>query len=167
MEFSNAYGLGPAFASVTKSAFYRWASFSYQDGTGLYVNPSGGTLTVGDWHHVAASWNRNGWDDPSIAYSNNPYWSRYKNFQNDTRDRLYGNIGTRINLLEGLKFQYKLNLDFFSDKQYERSAVYSQELSRFYEAHRQQHEINHEAFLLFDAIDAAPPLYNGPVRPPF
>lgn len=28
MEFSNAYGLAPAFASVTKSAFYRWATFS-------------------------------------------------------------------------------------------------------------------------------------------
>jgi succinate dehydrogenase/fumarate reductase flavoprotein subunit len=33
MEFSNAYGLGPAFASVTKSAFYRFASFYYEDGT--------------------------------------------------------------------------------------------------------------------------------------
>ncbi|HEY6877948.1 MAG TPA: FAD-binding protein, partial [Polyangiales bacterium] len=33
MEFSNAYGLGPAFASVTKSAFYRFASFYYEDGS--------------------------------------------------------------------------------------------------------------------------------------
>jgi succinate dehydrogenase/fumarate reductase flavoprotein subunit len=33
MEFSNAYGLAPAFASVTKSAFYRWATFYYEDGT--------------------------------------------------------------------------------------------------------------------------------------
>lgn len=33
MEFSNAYGLAPAFASVTKAAFYRWASFYYEDGT--------------------------------------------------------------------------------------------------------------------------------------
>jgi succinate dehydrogenase/fumarate reductase flavoprotein subunit len=32
MEFSNAYGLAPAFASVTKSAFYRWATFFYADG---------------------------------------------------------------------------------------------------------------------------------------
>lgn len=32
MEFSNAYGLAPAFASVTKSAFYRWATFYHQDG---------------------------------------------------------------------------------------------------------------------------------------
>ncbi|MGO4329941.1 FAD-dependent oxidoreductase [Cupriavidus sp. 2TAF22] len=27
MEFSNAYGLGPAFSSVTKSLFYQWATF--------------------------------------------------------------------------------------------------------------------------------------------
>jgi succinate dehydrogenase/fumarate reductase flavoprotein subunit len=33
MEFSNAYGLGPAFASVTKSAFYRFASFYHEDGS--------------------------------------------------------------------------------------------------------------------------------------
>jgi len=32
MEFSNAYGLAPAFASVTKSAFYRFATFYYADG---------------------------------------------------------------------------------------------------------------------------------------
>ncbi|SMC22643.1 Succinate dehydrogenase/fumarate reductase, flavoprotein subunit [Andreprevotia lacus DSM 23236] len=33
MEFSNAYGLSPAFSSVTKSAFYRWATFRYEDGS--------------------------------------------------------------------------------------------------------------------------------------
>jgi succinate dehydrogenase/fumarate reductase flavoprotein subunit len=32
MEFSNAYGIAPAFASVTKTAFYRWATFYYADG---------------------------------------------------------------------------------------------------------------------------------------
>ncbi|MEH1766770.1 MAG: FAD-binding protein [Nostoc sp.] len=33
MEFSNAYALSPAFSSVTKGAYYRWATFYYQDGT--------------------------------------------------------------------------------------------------------------------------------------
>ncbi|AXL49876.1 pyridine nucleotide-disulfide oxidoreductase [Paraburkholderia caffeinilytica] len=32
MEFSNAYGLGPAFASVTKSLFYKWATFYDEQG---------------------------------------------------------------------------------------------------------------------------------------
>lgn len=33
MEFSNAYGLSPAFSSVTKGRFYSWANFYYEDGT--------------------------------------------------------------------------------------------------------------------------------------
>ncbi|BAY22917.1 fumarate reductase/succinate dehydrogenase flavoprotein domain-containing protein [Calothrix sp. NIES-2100] len=33
MEFSNAYGISPAFSSVTKTLFYNWATFTYEDGT--------------------------------------------------------------------------------------------------------------------------------------
>lgn len=32
MEFSNAYGLGPSFSSVTKSLFYNWATFYDREG---------------------------------------------------------------------------------------------------------------------------------------
>ncbi|MDB5928479.1 MAG: FAD-binding protein [Polaromonas sp.] len=35
MEFSNAYGLGAAFGSVTKSLFYNWATFYEEDGSVL------------------------------------------------------------------------------------------------------------------------------------
>jgi succinate dehydrogenase/fumarate reductase flavoprotein subunit len=33
MEFSNAYGISPAFSSVTKGLIYNWATFTYEDGT--------------------------------------------------------------------------------------------------------------------------------------
>ncbi|WP_166303200.1 FAD-dependent oxidoreductase [Bradyrhizobium sp. 2S1] len=33
MEFSNAYAISPAFGSVTKTLFYGWATFSYDDGS--------------------------------------------------------------------------------------------------------------------------------------
>jgi succinate dehydrogenase/fumarate reductase flavoprotein subunit len=33
MEFSNAYAIAPTFASVTKTLFYSWASFTYADGS--------------------------------------------------------------------------------------------------------------------------------------
>jgi len=35
MEFSNAYGISPAFSSVTKSLMYTWATFTYEDGTAI------------------------------------------------------------------------------------------------------------------------------------
>ncbi|MUG93554.1 FAD-dependent oxidoreductase [Scytonema sp. UIC 10036] len=33
MEFSNAYAISPSFSSVTKTRYYDWASFTYEDGT--------------------------------------------------------------------------------------------------------------------------------------
>lgn len=97
-----------------------------------------------------ATWNRAAWNDPTAAYSNNPYWSRYMNYQNDSRNRVYGNVGVSYKIADYLKFQYKANLDFWVDKQFERNAVHSQELSRYYEISRQQNEMNHEFLLSFN-----------------
>jgi succinate dehydrogenase/fumarate reductase flavoprotein subunit len=33
MEFSNAYAITPKFSSITKTAFYNWASFTYENGS--------------------------------------------------------------------------------------------------------------------------------------
>ncbi|MDP4278691.1 MAG: TonB-dependent receptor, partial [Bacteroidota bacterium] len=93
---------------------------------------------------VQVGWNRNAWDDATLAYSNNPYWSRYMNYENDTRNRVYGDAGAKANLLKNLSAQFKTSLDFFSDKRYARNAVYSQEESYYGETQRQQYEINHE-----------------------
>ena len=97
-----------------------------------------------------ATWNRNDVDDPTPAYHNNQYWSRYMNYENDTRNRVYGNVGVSYQIIPQLKAQYKVNLDFFVDKQYERNAVYSQEESRYMEISRQQYEINHEFMLMYN-----------------
>ncbi|WP_369631426.1 MULTISPECIES: hypothetical protein [unclassified Variovorax] len=35
MEFSNAYGLGPTFSSITKSQFYNWATFCAAGGVAV------------------------------------------------------------------------------------------------------------------------------------
>jgi TonB-linked SusC/RagA family outer membrane protein len=106
----------------------------------LYIMPDG----------TQATWNRNAWDDPTPMYSNNPYWSRYMNAENDTRNRIYGNAGFSYKILPELKFQYKASLDFFVDKQYEHNAVYSQELSRYEEISRQQYELNNEFLLSYN-----------------
>lgn len=105
----------------------------------LYIMPDG----------TQATWNRVAWDNAAPNYSNNPYWSRYMNYQNDSRNRIYGNAGISYKILLELKFQYKANLDFFVDKQYERVAVGSQMQSKYKEISRQQYELNHEFMLMF------------------
>ncbi len=106
----------------------------------MYIMPDG----------TQATWNRAGWDDPTPMYSNNPYWSKYKNYENDTRNRVYGNVGVSYKITDYLKAQYKVNLDFFVDKQFERNAVYSQEQSKYQEISRQQYELNNEFMLMFN-----------------
>jgi len=97
-----------------------------------------------------ATWNRADWNDPTPEYSNNPYWSRYMCYENDSRNRIYGNVGASYQILPTLKFQYKANLDFFVDKRYERNAVGSQEQSKYTEISRQQYELNHEFLLTYN-----------------
>jgi TonB-linked SusC/RagA family outer membrane protein len=122
--------------------FIQWGhrDLDMQDSKNLYQFPDG----------TQATWNRVGWDDPDPAYSNNPYWSRYMNYQNDSRNRVYGNVGFSYQILPVLKFQYKSNLDFWVDKQYERNAVFSQEQSKYREISRQQYELNNEVLLSYN-----------------
>lgn len=46
MEFSNAYAISPAFASVTKTLFYKWATFTYEDGSEIPGAQSQGGRSV-------------------------------------------------------------------------------------------------------------------------
>lgn len=62
-----------------------------------------------------ATWNRTAWDDATPAYSNNPYWSRYMNYEEDSRNRVYGTVGATWQR-QWLKLQYKASLDFFADR---------------------------------------------------
>ena len=46
MEFSNAYAISPAFSSVTKTLFYSWGTFTYEDGTPISGAGSHGGRSV-------------------------------------------------------------------------------------------------------------------------
>lgn len=99
-----------------------------------YVNPDG-TQRV---------WNRNSWDDPTPAYSDNPYWTRYRNYQDDERNRLFGNIGILLTPMEGLSIQGKWNLDYYNLTEMERNAIGSQAESSYDENRREFLETNAE-----------------------
>lgn len=99
-----------------------------------YVNPDGSQRV----------WNRNGWDDPSPAYSDNPYWTRYRNYQNDDRNRLYGNVGLNYAATKWLTFQGKVNADYYNNREMERVAIGSAAQSGFYQGLREFYETNSE-----------------------
>lgn len=103
-----------------------------------YINPDGTQRT----------WNRSAWNDATPAYSDNPYWTRYKNYQEDERDRYFGNIGLKWDITEWLAFQAKFNQDQYQFTQMERVAIGSQALSQYEEIHRTNMERNAEFLFL-------------------
>nr|WKN38305.1 SusC/RagA family TonB-linked outer membrane protein [Tunicatimonas sp. TK19036] len=58
-------------------------------------------------------WNYRNYDDLNLYYFDNPYWVRYENYENDTRDRLFGNVQLEYQLAEGLKVTGRSSVDFY------------------------------------------------------
>ncbi|MCW3465097.1 SusC/RagA family TonB-linked outer membrane protein [Chitinophaga nivalis] len=90
------------------------------------------------------TWNRAAWNDPSPKYSDNPYWTRYKNFQTDRRDRVYGSAGINFKITEQLTVSGKFMTDFYTDSRQERVAIGSQGIPSYSEATRFVRENNYE-----------------------
>ena len=105
-----------------------------------YINPDG----------TQRSWNRSSMDDPTPAYSNNPYWDRNMNYQNDKRDRYYGNVGLSWQITSWLRAQGKFNLDNYTFRTQERVAVGSASQSYYIEEVRTNSEMNAEFLFLVD-----------------
>ena len=101
-----------------------------------YKNPDGTQRT----------WNRNDYDDPTPAYTDNPYWSAYENYQNDRRDRFYGNFGMNFTISPWLKITGRMGSDFYKFLNEERMAIGSQAQSEYYKSVYSNLEINQELF---------------------
>jgi len=73
------------------------------------------------------TWN---WSDPTDEvngltpiYWDNPYWTRYENYENDSRDRYFGNIGVNYKITDWLNILGRISNDTYSEQQEERVAV--------------------------------------------
>jgi monoamine oxidase len=84
-----------------------------------WKNPDGTTNT----------WNRTAWNNPFPKYTDNPYWTRYMNYPNDKRDRIYGNAGLTWQMTGWLSGTLRYNRDYYTDVREERIAVGSNNIS--------------------------------------
>ncbi len=92
-------------------------------------------------------WNRIAWDNPTPAYSDNPYWTRYENFNQDTRDRYYGNFGLNYEITKDLGASVKIMRDGYTFRTNERVAIGSQATSFYSDNVRVADETNYEFML--------------------
>ncbi len=69
------------------------------------------------------TWN---YSDPSDAvpiYWDNPYWTRYKNYESDSRNRFIGNVALTYKIADWLNIFGRVSVDTYSELQEERRAV--------------------------------------------
>lgn len=93
------------------------------------------------------TWN---WVDPDVLvpiYWDNPYWTRFENYQNDHRNRYFGYAGLTYKLTDWLNATGRISLDQYDEVQEERNAVGSIDLSRYSRFNRNYRELNYDGLL--------------------
>ena len=83
-------------------------------------------------------------------YSNNPYWTRYRNFENDSRDRYFGNVAVTWKPLEWFDVLARVTYDGSTEMQQERSAKGGADLSEYSRYNRTVSEKNYDLLLNFN-----------------
>ena len=96
------------------------------------------------------TWNRIAWDDPSAKYADNPYWTRFENYQNDERNRLYGSAGVNYKITDELSASAKIYVDTYNFRTQERVAVGSQAQSSYKESVATSQQLNYEFMLNYN-----------------
>jgi len=83
-------------------------------------------------------------------YSDNPYWSRYNNFETDSRDRYFGNVALTWKPLEWMDIMGRVTYDGSSEIQEERLAVGAAEVAEYSRFNRTASETNFDLFVNFN-----------------
>lgn len=93
------------------------------------------------------TWN---WKDPSKPsglipiYTNNYYWTRYENYENDSRNRVFGNVVLNYKATSWLNFLGRITMDNYDEMHEERVAVGSQSVSSYSRYNRHFNETNYD-----------------------
>jgi TonB-linked SusC/RagA family outer membrane protein len=88
------------------------------------------------------TWNYGYYDDLTPIYHNNIYWTRLRNYENDGRDRVFGNALLRYKLASWITLEGRVATDTYSEFQEERIAVYSNQTSQYEKVLRNFSETN-------------------------
>lgn len=97
------------------------------------------------------SWNATQWDDTTPAYSDNYYFSRYQNFQNDERDRYTGMAALNYKFTSWLSIMGRFTFDNYDEIREERIAEGTVgKVSEYYLYKGSVSENNYDAILNFN-----------------
>ncbi len=87
---------------------------------------------------------------PKAAYHNNLYWILYENYNNDSRQRYFGNINLNYKIIPGLTLTGRVARDSYDELFETRIAVGSYETPRYTKYNASFGETNYDVLLNFD-----------------
>ena len=123
--------------------FSQWGQRSWDmEQMGRYKNPDGTQRT----------WNRTSINNPTPAYSDNPYWTQYENYNTNKRDRFFGNVNVKYDITDFLNVTGAFYADRYTDRRTTQAAIYSAAESFYNLQIRQFAEYNGEMRVNFDKM---------------
>ena len=163
----NLINLGAGYNITEKLKVSAALNFSNIDGLGRYGTGYASTNLMGNFRQwwqtnvdvleLRDAYNRTGqnitwnWADPSDLrpiYWDNPYWTRYQNYQDDSRARYFGYTMVNYQITDWLSVMGRASLDSYNEIQEERLAVGSVDVSQYSRFDRSYREYNYD--LLFN-----------------
>lgn len=96
------------------------------------------------------TWN---WTSPTNLtpiYTDNPYWTRYENYENDSRNRYFGYASLSWKPLEWFDVLGRVSIDGSEEFQEERIAVGSADVAEYSRYNRRSKEMNFDLLLNFN-----------------
>jgi outer membrane receptor protein involved in Fe transport len=109
------------------------------------------TKTDASWNwNTAAYLSNTGGNLSKGAYHDNPYWVQYENYNNDSRDRVFGNINLNYKINSYLNFTARTSVDYYSSLFENRVAVGSVGTASYRKVVSTFRENNYDLLLNFD-----------------
>ncbi|MFD2582033.1 TonB-dependent receptor domain-containing protein [Pedobacter vanadiisoli] len=165
----NLFNFGAGYEIAKDLVASASANYSKIDGMGRYgtgysgLNPNQGFRqwwqTNVDIAELKEAYFRNGknvswnWSDTKATnpiYADNPYFNRYKNYVNDTRDHYFGNISLSYKVNSWFDVVGRISYDGTYDLQQERIAVGSTAVPSYARTNRTYGETNYDLLLNFN-----------------
>ncbi|WP_203296056.1 SusC/RagA family TonB-linked outer membrane protein [Luteirhabdus pelagi] len=96
------------------------------------------------------TWNYTSPSNSTPIFWDNPYFIRYENFQNDERNRVYGNVALSYDLTDWFNILGRITMDSYDEFQEERTAQGSNPVSKYSRFNRTFREYNYDLIFNFD-----------------
>ncbi|SEN31063.1 TonB-linked outer membrane protein, SusC/RagA family [bacterium A37T11] len=102
------------------------------------------------WNIIAGSYANESGNIIKAAYHNNPYWNDYENYNNDTRERYFGNVYGTYDIVKGLTATGRISRDSYTQFFENRIAVGSYQTSSYARTDVKYAETNYDFLLNLD-----------------